>query len=265
MNAQENDETMLRIILLALTILGTLLFILSFTVDLDNATMNILHDIGDYLGNDEPSLNTTNNNSFDYNFEGNKLLIINTSSYEPPKKSSLLVDLKPDIEFLHYPSNTINYCLEGEYSSIRINRMEQAMNILELKMDNLISFIEIINCSESDLIITFEDGRNDLYVGLGGGGTYRLDSYEYVSPTSITMFEVKKNYYQKCTFPSPEIHELLHTFNIGHTSEGTMKASKGCVKSLYESDDLIFEHLKYVYSNGEQGKFDPTIPNLETI
>ena len=147
---------------------------------------------------------------------------------------------------MRFPKTSLSYYLEQECSDEKIERIKQAMFILEnrtkiLKFEEAIENADIyISCTEKQ-----EEISREYYTAGEGGAKSIIDAgFFYIIETGEILLFYRNS---ECKEPNIEIHELLHVFGFQHSNnpKSIMYNISSCEQIL--TDDIINE-LTRLYS-----------------
>lgn len=160
---------------------------------------------------------------------------------------------QPEINsnYLHFPNKTITFSMKGAEAPLKRKRMYEALEELE----NLIgefNFVEINNYEQANIKIEFPIANNLNTIGEGGP---TVNSKKEITEGKINIIKIADD----CDYHGTEMHELLHVFGFDHRDWGIMYEYNDKCYNLQNSPEYI-EHLKFIYSNGRNGKEHPELP-----
>lgn len=144
----------------------------------------------------------------------------------------------------------------------RIDRITDAINIIEESTDYILKFEEVIDNSGIIEIYCSDSFESEYASGFGG-----IEFYEYGSISSGEVELLKHDSYnfERCNhYPSLEIHEILHALGIDHIYDtNSIMHPGGTYNACSYIDDSISGCLKNIYSNGENGGSCNDIPFIK--
>ena len=177
--------------------------------------------------------------------------------------------------FFYFTDNNISYSFTSYNPCFgeRAERVHLAFNIIENKTQGLLSLEYESDEYSGDIIIdcyteNFEEGI------AGGGGPLFYEGERKILGGEISLYPFEEEYIQCESYPSEEIHEILHVFGFDHIDNEESIMHEGLDELiLYEGEDdqsyvckdieiEIIECLKNIYSNGVNGSSCEYLPSL---
>lgn len=195
-----------------------------------------------------------------------------------------IYDEFPNIDKTHFSKMPITYSYGKNCVGPIIPRLEWALKIIENETNGLVYFERSNKDAKINFVCYDNQNTEAIYEGwytYGTEYTYGQSTIEELSgqiieKTKIEFWSVKKNTRPpSCiNFPNLEIHEIMHSFGFDHINDNKYSLmypevwkeckSKNETITLHttgetfipkdEIDKEIIECLKYIYSNGKQGK-----------
>ncbi len=158
---------------------------------------------------------------------------------------------------ISYSMNSLNYC-----GYERFSRIQKAFGIIERETQGLIFFnFEF----EGDIIFDCPENQHLDGNTAGEGGPIFYEGYREIIGGEITLYPYGEDKLRCESYPTTEIHEILHVFGFGHFYDEDSIMHEGSDEiELYEWEDdqpyvcqeidyEIVECLKNIYSNGVEG------------
>ena len=180
------------------------------------------------------------------------------SDFQPSflEKSKPISNIDPNAYY--WKHTPIHYYFLENYSceSSRNNNIKKSFNIIEEKTDKIVTFYE--EKSEYAIEIKCYDEYETEEASAYGG----IEYYEGDKEILYGFVELYKHdpiNFESCpTYPSIELHEILHTFGFGHIEdrESILNEFDDCI----ELDPEIIDCLKHIYSKGQENYTCQGIP-----
>lgn len=169
------------------------------------------------------------NNSFNASLSN----IVVTSTPSPPTQFNES-KININYDFIDYPLRwehlplTYKIVNPKQCYNIRIERIEKALNEVELRTNNTITFIEVNDSDNVDIsFVCNKTGKYDY----DGSTTYETLGLATITFVDTTNINVEKKWMHKSTridlyggvnkdcldYPSTELHEILHVIGVGHS------------------------------------------------
>lgn len=170
--------------------------------------------------------------------------------------------------FMFFPSSNVSYSFSPENlcSEDRAKRIHDAFNIIESQTNKIILF-EYDNIYEGDIVIncytSSYEGEFEENIAGEGGPLYYGGEGEIISGEIHLYPNLEDDIWCK-SYPSTELHEILHVFGFDHfyDNDSIMFEGHGEELIIYEDDQIyvcqeidfeIVDCLKNIYSNGVNG------------
>lgn len=175
-----------------------------------------------------------------------EIFILNPNNAElDPNITNDLNQFYNNIRFNH---NTLSYFIESSCDDNKIQRVNNAFNILHEKIE-IISFYENKNSEIADILIYCSKNINqteeNLFIAGEGGPTKIINSSYY---PLIIQGKVLLYNQSLCEQPITELHEILHVFGFDHFNR-TDKIMYPYVDCKQKIDEEMIETLKQLYSS----------------
>lgn len=160
--------------------------------------------------------------------------------------------------FPYWSKKPITYKFDGldKCDSNKTKRVREAFFLIQTETDGIVTFLE--DNTNGKLVVRCFDFPNPQGAA-GFGGPQFWEDGEIIDAT-VDLYEIESGYV-RCTYPTVEIHEILHGFGFDHTNSQSsiMYFSGGCQRL----DKASIECLKNIYSNGVEGSSCRNIPSLK--
>jgi len=167
--------------------------------------------------------------------------------------------------FFYFPDRNISYSLNSsswcEYE--RFSRIQRAFSIIENETEGLLSFnFELV---DGDIIFSCPENDSEFGNSAGIGGPVYYEGYRDIVWGEISLFPYWEDEVICESFPTLEIHEILHVFGFDHVDNNQSIMSEGFDEltidedgdfqdyACQEIDIEIIDCLKNIYSNGASG------------
>jgi uncharacterized protein YxeA len=152
-----------------------------------------------------------------------------------------------------YLLNEITYSFNNKTfcGNLEVKRIEKAFFEIQNQTDNVLSFTEVnengsikINCSKYLL-------KSDTEGYFISGNAVFESKGDEITKGEINLYNCKENTYPLgcASFPDVEIHEILHTFGIGHIDNSSSIMNEKYTHCNYKIDSEIIDYLIKTYTN----------------
>ena len=178
------------------------------------------------------------------------------------KDVSLVINGNANPGFPYWPSGTIAYTFDSANpcSAGKTSNLARAFKIMNDKTDGLVSFVK---SPDAQLVIACHDSLAPLdstaWTSVG------IDDRGFIHDARIDFYTLPPGTYECDSYPSLEIHEILHVLGLQDTSSGSNVMNLGKVGSDWspcrEMDANMVNCLKNIYSNGRKGQTCTGIPH----
>jgi hypothetical protein len=178
------------------------------------------------------------------------------------KDVSLAINGDANPGFPYWPSGTITYTFDGAYpcSAGKTGNLARAFKIINDKTDGLVSFIK---SPDAQLVIACHDFLATL--GARAWTSTWFDDRGFIHDATIDFYTLPPGTSECDSYPSLEIHEILHVLGLQDTSYGSNVMNLGRAGSDWspcrEMDANMVNCLKNIYSNGRKGQTCTGIPH----
>ena len=160
--------------------------------------------------------------------------------------------------YLYWRSLPIHYFFSENYPCVdyRKNNIEESFNIIEEKTDKIVTFYE--EKSEYAIEIKCYDEYETEEASAYGGIDYYEGDKEILDGFVEFYKEDSKNFETCYSYPSVELHEILHAFGFDHIED--RKSIMSPFDDCTELDPEIIDCLKHIYSKGQGNYTCKNIP-----
>lgn len=173
--------------------------------------------------------------------------------------ASIVLDNFSNMNYLHFGHMPITYSITYEECGAESETIEEAIQMIQNKTKDVVSFSEVEDSSVADLKIdckpvgTYESGTQTL------GEAFFFNEGNLITSAEVTFFVVGPSEFRNveyCTsgFPRTEVHEILHVFGFDHNNYGVniMKAANQAGScAITQINKEYISCLRHIYSNGE--------------
>lgn len=180
---------------------------------------------------------------------------IKTSNNQLKRYGNTLIQFSDNKEKgdIHYASGKITYIILNEQicGQVEASRIRKAFIEIQTQTNNLLNFTEVygtadieVNCFKNAL-----SGEKKGYL-IFGNSAFATDG-DLVTKGKINFYNCKSNNrVPGCfNFPDVEIHEILHTFGIGHIENTKSIMTPDYHGCRYKIDKEIIDYLTRIYTN----------------
>ncbi|MDD1668052.1 MAG: hypothetical protein LUO96_06255 [Methanomicrobiales archaeon] len=173
-----------------------------------------------------------------------------------------VINGKANPGFPYWPSGTITYWFDPDYpcSVGKTGNFLRAFKIINDRTDGLVSFQK---SSDGVLSISCHDSLGAM--GAAGWSSPWLSPSGSIHNATISVYRLPPGTYECDSYPTLEMHELLHVLGFENTaSQGNVMypgTAEGSPNPCGELDAGIVNCLKNIYSNGKKGQSCSGIPH----
>lgn len=200
----------------------------------------------------------------------------NNSYNQSENNKPLIEDILPQRDFYYWESIPINYYFSMENpcnDNARRWNIQKAFRIIKQATNGTVQFqeketnnaIEISCYEEYGEYVSQEINGEIVYstgaITAGEGGIVSYVGEKEIINASILLYEQNPNYKSCNTYPSTEIHEILHALGFGHIDNNRSIMSPTAYYLCIELDSEIINCLQHIYGNSENGTCDE-IPSI---
>jgi archaellum component FlaF (FlaF/FlaG flagellin family) len=158
-----------------------------------------------------------------------------------------VIQFFPNMKFNH---NSISYKIDSDCSGVKRSRMIMAFNDLESKI-GLISFKEVVN--EGDIEVSCSEEQKEsieknYFIAGEGGAKEVIQTGRYNIIANGTVLLYKENGRKECDWSNVELHELVHVFGFGHSTNPDSLMYPYLEDCNQELDESIINELRRLYS-----------------
>ncbi|MDD1670035.1 MAG: hypothetical protein LUQ67_01775, partial [Methanomicrobiales archaeon] len=178
------------------------------------------------------------------------------------KDVSLVINGDANPGFPYWPSGTINYTFDSANpcSVGKASNLARAFKIMHDKTDGLVSFVR---SPDPDVTISCHDSLAAL--GATAWTSSWIDSRGFIHDATMDFYALPPGTTECDSYPSLEIHEILHALGFQDTSSGSTVMNLGKAGADWspcrEMDASMVNCLKNIYSNGLRGQSCTGIPH----
>ncbi len=179
-----------------------------------------------------------------------------------PKEEGFPIDPRA----YYWKDTPIHYYFSENLScDIKIrNNVLKSFDIIEEKTDRLVKFYE----EESENAIEISCLKSDEEDIAGYGGIEYYEGEKEILRGVVELTKPNPNIYEECqTYPSTELHEILHAFGFDHIEDrrSILNSLPEYGESCTQIDSEIVNCLKYIYSKGQENYTCKEIPFIDYI